>query len=304
MWIVMRCEVVPVGVMFPLVSGIWLHAQPGPLAEKEVRLEDSFWRLSFSGGKWFDVSLLVWALFSLVSFGLGCCQKAGPTHARPGEMLQIYSAHYLSASIRFFFVTPKLVQETIRLVCNTEVFGSTPFMRHYSITIIFKHLRNSYKIAAAFTLFESSLSQSIKPRLRNHNNFGGVLASSSASTTARSRSKQKQSIDQSSVRCRRTSVPVTLPPSLIWCISETSSSAGACQLPSGLAPSKGALGGGPWARADGEIRRGSGGGNDADVDARQPPPRGHHPSHQARTYPASPFFSSSSSAHWRQRRPG
>jgi hypothetical protein len=73
----------------------------------------------------------------------------------------------------FFFVTPKLVQETIRLVCNTEVFGSTPFMRHYSITIIFKHLRNSYKIAAAFTLFESSLSQSIKPRLRNHNNFGG-----------------------------------------------------------------------------------------------------------------------------------
>lgn len=129
--------------------------------------------VSFSGGKWFDVSLLVWALFSLVSFGLGCCQKAGPTHARPGEMLQIYSAHYLSASIRFFFVTPKLVQETIRLVCNTEVFGSTPFMRHYSITIIFKHLRNSYKIAAAFTLFESSLSQSIKPRLRNHNNFGG-----------------------------------------------------------------------------------------------------------------------------------
>lgn len=102
-----------------------------------------------------------------------CCQKAGPTHARPGEMLQIYSAHYLSASIRFFFVTPKLVQEAIRLVCNTEVFGSTPFMRHYSITIIFKHLRNSYKIAAALTLFESSLSQSIKPRLRNHNNFGG-----------------------------------------------------------------------------------------------------------------------------------
>jgi hypothetical protein len=80
------------------------------------------------------------------------------------------------------------------------------------LVIIFKHLRNSYKIAAAFTLFESSLSQSIKPRLRNHNNFGGVLASSSASTTARSRSKQKQSIDQSSVRCRRTSVPVTLPP--------------------------------------------------------------------------------------------
>jgi hypothetical protein len=60
--------------------------------------------VSFSGGKWFDVSLLVWALFSLVSFGLGCCQKAGPTHARPGEMLQIYSAHYLSASIRFFLL--------------------------------------------------------------------------------------------------------------------------------------------------------------------------------------------------------